>query len=107
MFDKCKSCGNKENKSLYIVTAKNEDIVYCRDCRSGTAKAPPDVYYGHGSGVQYEENIADRKTGKPIPFYDKTSKAAAMKQAMVQEAGDKVHGARNEYGKRKTYFTGS
>jgi hypothetical protein len=65
----------------------------------------PDAWYGYGSGVHSEENIADPKTGQPIPFYDKHSKAAAMKMAGVREVGDKIHGSRNETGKRKTYFT--
>jgi len=80
---------------------------FCKDCVSGVTKGSPDVYFGKeyiNGALNYEENIADPKTGKPIPFYDKASKAAAMKIAQVQEAGDRKHGARNET-KRSTYFT--
>jgi hypothetical protein len=66
------------------------------------------VYFGKeyiNGALNYEENIADPKTGKPIPFYDKQSKAAAMRQAQVQEAGDRKHGARNDETKRRTYFS--
>ncbi len=80
---------------------------YCKDCVSGNGPAVPDVYFGKeyiNGAINYEENIADPKTGKPIPFYDKQSKKAAMDQAGVKEAGDRVHGARNET-KRSTYFT--
>ncbi len=77
---------------------------YCKNCVHNSASIP-DVYYGYGSGIQYEENIADPKTGKPIPFYDKQSKAAAMKIAGVHEAGDRKHGKRNEdLLHRKTHF---
>lgn len=72
---------------------------YCKDCITSNGKAAPDVYFGKeyiNGALNYEENIADPKTGKPIPFYDKTSKAAAMKQAEVIECGDRKHGARNE-----------
>lgn len=86
------------------IDARNRYFRFCRSCTSGSVSVP-DVYYGYGSGVQTEENIADPKTGKPIPFYDRTSKAAAMKMAGVQEAGDRVHGMRNEsHLHRKTYF---
>lgn len=78
---------------------------FCKDCLSGVTVGLPDVYYGYGSGIQTEENIADPKTGKPIPFYDKQSKKAAMEIAQVREAGDRVHGARNEDNlHKKTYF---
>lgn len=72
---------------------------YCKQCVRGEAGGVPDVYFGKeyiNGAVNYEENIADPKTGKPIPFYDKQSKAAAMRQAGIQEAGDRKHGARNE-----------
>lgn len=79
---------------------------YCKDCVSGNPPAVPDVYLSPTAhGIQYEENIADPKTGKPIPFYDKQSKKAAMEIAQVREAGDRVHGARNEDNlHKKTYF---
>lgn len=71
----------------------------------------PDVWYGYGSGVHSEENIAYPKghpnEGQPIPFHDKRSKAAAMKIAGVREAGDRVHGSRDESmvpRNRKTYI---
>lgn len=79
------------------ITSDGKDYFrYCRNCTSGGNTSVPDVWYGYGSGIQTEENIADPQTGKPLPFYDKTSKAAAMKQARVVEKGDRVHGARNE-----------
>lgn len=81
---------------------------YCKDCVSGNGSSVPDVYFGKeyiNGAVNFEENIADPKTGKPIPFYDKQSKAAAMRQAQVVEAGDRKHGARNEETKRRTYFS--
>lgn len=77
----------------------------CTDCANGNTASVPDVFIDpKASGVMYEENIADPKTGKPIPFYDKASKLAAMKQAGVREAGDRVGGMRNENTKRRTYF---
>lgn len=80
---------------------------FCKDCVSGIAVGVPDVYLSPTAhGIQYEENIADPKTGKPIPFYDKQSKKAAMEIAQVREAGDRIHGARNEDNlKKRTYFS--
>ena len=102
-------CGKELNYTdLRRVVAKADGSPlqrFCKTCISGIV-AIPDVWYGYGSGIQTEENIADPKTGKPIPFYDKQSKAAAMRIAGVEEAGDRKHGARNEYHlHRKTYFT--
>lgn len=81
---------------------------YCKECVSGNGPAVPDVYFGKeyiNGAVNYEENIADPKTGKPIPFYDKQSKKVAMDIAGVREAGDRKHGARNDETKRRSYFT--
>jgi len=81
---------------------------YCSDCCSGATAATPDVYYGYGSGTHSEENIADPKTGKPIPFSSRREKAWAMKQAGVQELGDRIHGSRRASdmhpSQRKKYF---
>ena len=87
------------------ITAKGDYIRQCRDCLSGNPVLH-DVFIGNSSGgIMYEENIADKKTGEPIPFYDKASKVAAMKQAGVHEAGDRIHGHRNEDNlKRRTYI---
>lgn len=71
----------------------------------GFGKAAPDVYFNPKDGaIQYEQNIADPKTGDPIPFYDKSSKLEAMRKAGVREAGD--FGPRKAYVPGKTkYFT--
>ena len=102
-------CGKPANSvDLRRCVAKSDGsplMRFCKDCVEGNGVHIPDVYYGYGSGIQYEENIADPKTGKPIPFYDKQSKAAAMKIAGVREAGDRKHGKRNEdLLHRKTHF---
>lgn len=96
-FNHCLKCGSTNNDTFrfWCVDGNNFCYVLCRDCRKGRGSIP-DVYYGYGSGIHTEENIADPKTGEPIPFYDKTSKRAAMRQAGVIEAGDRIHGARNE-----------
>ncbi len=100
-FDHCLKCGSKDNSSFryWCVDARNFCYVLCRNCRSGNGGSP-DVFYGYGSGTHSEENIAypqgHPQAGEPIPFNDKRSKAAAMKIAGVIEAGDRVHGARNE-----------
>lgn len=108
------NCCNREldYSLLKRVVAKGDGSPlqrFCKDCVSGTTPAVPDVYFGKeyiNGAVNYEENIADPKTGKPIPFYDRQSKAAAMKMAGVEEAGDRKHGARNEsHLHRKTYFS--
>lgn len=113
MTSKFTCCGRKLDYSLLkrsIAPADGSALQrFCKDCVSGNAPAMPDVYFGKeyiNGAINYEENIADPKTGKPIPFYDKASKAAAMKQAGVREAGDRVHGARNEDTLRsgKKYF---
>lgn len=106
----CASCG----RDVYVVgfgmgvinSDGNDYKRFCKECRHGKASVP-DVWYGYGSGTHTEENIADPKTGEPIPFYDKQSKAAAMKMAGVREAGDRVHGCRIDDmtpQKRKTYI---
>lgn len=106
-FDCCKKAWNTTDLIKAIASGDGKTLrIYCKQCVSNVGgTAIPDVWYGYGSGIHTEENIADPKTGKPIPFYDKRSKAAAMKQAEVQEAGDRVHGARNEEGlKKRTYI---
>lgn len=98
-------CGKDVDLKLLrraVIDASGNYLRYCTSCASGNTLSVPDVYIGNGSGVQYEENIAD-KMGNPIPFYDKASKIAAMKQAGVHEAGDRIHGMRNET-KRTKYF---
>lgn len=90
-----------------VATQDSGLLRYCNNCVNGITKGSPDVYFGKeyaNGALNYEENICDPKTGKPIPFYDKQSKKAAMDIAGVHEVGDKVHGARNET-KRATYFT--
>lgn len=83
---------------------------FCKDCVSGNGKGSPDVYFGKeytNGALNFEENIADPKTGKPIPFYDKASKKAAMDIAGVREVGDRKHGSRNEdtiRAGKKTFF---
>lgn len=98
----CSGCGREfgtgEGQVSWTKAILHNDgssTVFCRGCYS-TPRGVPDVFIGNGNGVMYEENIADPKTGKPIPFYDKRSKLAAMKQAGVREAGDRKHGMRNE-----------
>lgn len=98
-YDFCRNCKTKDWDALVkFVHCDQPRYFYalCRDCRSGNKPGIPDVYFNPKDGaVQYEENIWDKKTNQPIPFYDKTSKAAAMKQAGVREAGDAHHGTRN------------
>jgi hypothetical protein len=90
-----------------MVIDNGETFKWCRDCCSPSMTAIPDVWYGYGSGTHTEENIADPKTGKPIPFSSKREKAEAMKIAGVKEAGDRVKGYRREDmvpQNRKKYF---
>lgn len=96
-FKSCFTCKSTDNDTFryWCIDSKNFCFVLCRDCHKGRG-AVPDVYYGYGSGTHTEENIADPKTGEPIPFWDKASKRDAMRRAGVIEAGDRVHGARNE-----------
>ena len=106
IFKNCTKCGSPDDHVYWRVTSDNVPYVFCRACHTGTNTCVPDVWYGYGSGIHTEENICDPQTGKPIPFYDKQSKAAAMKIAGVREAGDRKHGMRNEDSlKRRTYFT--
>lgn len=111
-FNHCVGCGSTDSSlfRFWRVDVHNNMTVFCRDCHSGTG-AVPDVWYGYGSGEHCEENIAyprgHEKEGQPIPFHSKQSKAAAMRLAGVREAGDRIHGARNEDmvpKNRKTYI---
>ena len=111
-FDHCIGCGSIDDSTFrfWRIDIKNFASVLCVNCHKGS-RGVPDVWYGYGPGVHTEENIAypngHPNAGEPIPFYDKQSKAAAMKIAEVHEAGDRVHGARNEdmvKSKRKTYI---
>lgn len=107
MTERFDCCGKEYSISELkrsVIDAKGVYSRFCTSCVSGNPGVP-DVFIGSTSGdVMYEENIAD-KNGDPIPFYDKTSKRAAMKQAGVREAGDRIHGERITHGERKTYFT--
>ncbi len=98
-----------EKTVLTVIKKSTPEATHVQIVRGGGL---PDVYYGYGSGVHSEENIAyphgHEKDGQPIPFWDKASKRDAMRLAGVKEAGDRVHGSRNEDmvpGKRKKYFT--
>lgn len=111
-FSTCTGCGStdRDNFSFWRIDIHNIGTVFCRNCHKGTT-AVPDVWYGYGSGTHSEENIAYPKghpnEGEPIPFNSKHGKAAAMKIAGVREAGDRIHGARNEDmvpKNRKTYI---
>jgi hypothetical protein len=101
--ERCVSCGSNEWQRIVIPT-EGPVVKLCRNCISGVPKGTPDVYFNPKDGAtQYEPNIADPKTGDPIPFYDKRSKLEAMRKAGVREAGD--HGPRHatQVGKTK-YF---
>lgn len=104
-FSCCKREFKIELLKKSLIDAQGNYSRVCSFCASGNPTLP-DVYIGKTSGaVMYEENIADPKTGQPIPFYDKVSKKAAMKLAGVREAGDRINGARNEdLLHRKKYF---
>lgn len=109
-FEVCDSCGERD-RDLFQLWRTNDILgecaVFCRRCCKPAAGIA-DVYYGYGSGEHTEENIADPVTGQPIPFRDRASKRDAMRRAGIREAGDKIHGARNEDmtpQKRKKYFT--
>ncbi len=135
----CNQCGCETNEKLSHKVVKkpirSEDKRFCIRCsaeiKSGAMRvisdglnsvyecakcmprvgAVPDVWYGYGSGVHSEENIAypngHPNAGEPIPFHDKASKRDAMRIAGVREAGDRVRGVRNEDmvpRNRKTYI---
>lgn len=102
---RCGQCGlERQDDDFLMAKVMTEGLLkFCRMCVSNKASIP-DVWYGYGSGVHSEENIADPKTGQPIPFWDKKSKAEAMKKAGVRESGDKVHGARLDSHTRRKYF---
>ncbi len=106
----CGHCEKPIDEKVKITVMKKEApaLLPTTVIRGG---ATPDVWYGYGSGVHSEENIAYPRghpnEGQPIPFYDKSSKAAAMKLAGVHEAGDRIRGARDESmvpKNRKTYI---
>ena len=97
----CRGCNNKEAtriKTTYATSGIKEVCDRCSPAKLGGYLV--DVWYGYGSGEQQEENIAYPKghpmEGSPIPFYDKRSKAEAMKIAGVREAGDRIHGMRHD-----------
>ena len=92
-------CGGCSNEHAYHIVYRGEGsgLVECCDrCGNLGSISVPDVYLGPGGGVRVEENLADPKTGKPIPFQTKKEKAEIMKMLGVREAGDRFHGARNE-----------
>jgi hypothetical protein len=70
----------------------------------------PDVYFNPKDGhIQSDEHIAEKRTGRPIPFWSKRTKLAAMKMAGVRQAdsAEKQHGHRNEehlHWKKKKHF---
>jgi hypothetical protein len=102
----CSHCDHEVAEKIKFDVVKKE-VPEEHQIRITKGGGTPDVWYGYGSGIHSEENIADPVTGEPIPFWDKTSKREAMRRAGVREAGDKVHGARNDDmtpGKRKKYF---
>lgn len=103
----CSHCDHEVAEKIKLEVVKREKPE-TSEIKMVKGSGTPDVWYGYGSGIHTEENIADPKTGEPIPFWDKRSKLAAMRKAGVKEAGDRVHGARNEEmlpQKRKKYFT--
>lgn len=109
MFN-CGACGQEREDGDFSVAkiANDKFVKFCKSCSSGSG-GTPDVWYGYGSGEHTEENIAYPKghplSGQPIPFHDKRSKLAAMRQAGVRECGDRVHGSRPDHTKRRTFFT--
>lgn len=89
-FEFCAGCNAFESLVYYEIGPKGECRALCGKCRKGRPTVH-DVYFNPKDGAtQTEENIADPRTGKPIPFHDKPSKVAAMKQANVREAGDRA-----------------
>lgn len=77
-------------------TIKEERIERCSECAVESMPAlAPDVYFDGSKGAnQTDPNLCNRE-GQPIPFSSKREKAAILKQNGLQEAGDKVKGARN------------
>lgn len=104
-FDFCAHCRAFSDLVFFAIDEHGSLKALCRGCRSGKTKAPPDVYFNPKDGhIQREENIAD-KNGDPIPFWDKTSKKAAMDKAGVREAGDSGPRHAIKPGKTKYFFT--
>ena len=90
----CDNCGNESATYVVIRYENRQRSCACDRCGAGRQRGIPDVYLGSGSGERVEENLADPKTGKPIPFSTKGEKAAIMKRLNLKEAGDRVRGAR-------------
>ena len=90
----CENCKNKHAHYVVLRFEKGRRTCACDRCGAGRPRGLPDVYLGPGSGERVEENLADPKTGRPIPFSTKGEKAEIMKRLNLREAGDRVRGAR-------------
>lgn len=105
----CNGCQNPYAYKVQVFQTETGSFAECCDrCGGFQASGTVDVYYPYGSGVHTEENIADPKTGQPIPFSSKREKWEAMRKAGVHEAADSHHGARPRSdmhsSSRKKYF---
>ena len=90
---KCNSCGRQAHH-IRVKYVENKKIDVCNNCERLTYPRVYDCFIGGRGEVQYQENIADPKTGNPIPFSTKRQKAAILKRLNITEAGDRKHGAR-------------
>lgn len=108
-------CDGCNNPNARIINAGHDSDgnkwVGCEVCINARPPHLPDVYFNPKEGhTQTSEHICYKNTGIPIPFWSKTSKAAAMKQAGVRQAdsAEKQHGMRNEehlnWKKRKSFI---
>lgn len=90
----CDNCDNKSASYVVISYSDKKRTCACDRCGAGRPRGIPDVYLGQGGGFRVEENLADPKTGQPIPFSSRREKADIMKRLNLKEAGDRKHGAR-------------
>ena len=99
MAQYCRSCKATDATRLRTTYLDKGGIIdSCDKCSTKTWQGIPDVYLGPGGGSKTEENLADPKSGKPIPFSSKTDKAAIMKQLNLKQhpGAERTHGYRNE-----------
>ena len=89
----CTHCGSKEAFVISVMwDPVNGRKSFCNMCSNTRPSTFHDVYWP--GGAHYNDNICDKKTGKPIELTSRGQKARVMKEQGLSEAGDLYHGSR-------------
>ena len=103
---RCNRCGSDDSIRMRIIydTETNRTHEICDRCGFRTSVCIPDTYF---RTPYFDENLADEQHTHGQFIESKRHKAQIMRQLGIREAGDRIHGSRNQefkhYGEKNKF----